>query len=173
MTSYEILWDFAEDHYGIITSQQAVEMGIDKHYLPAMAQRGTLFKKGHGVYLAKHHIPHENDVYAHSVAICGSSAYLRSASVIALLKLAPTNPAVVYVGAKTRVRRKLPKGIKFVDMKPCETTSYERICCQKLVDALRTALEEGAIEADRIVEAAAIANEKGLLSDEESSQFQV
>ena len=52
MTSYEILWDFAEDHYGIVTTEQAVAMGIDKHQLPAMAKRGTLIKKGYGVYLA-------------------------------------------------------------------------------------------------------------------------
>ena len=56
MTSYEILWDFAEDHHGIVTTEQAVAMGIDKHQLPAMAKRGTLIKKGYGVYLAKHHI---------------------------------------------------------------------------------------------------------------------
>ena len=42
MTAYEILWDFEEDHYGIVTTSQAVAMGIDKHQLPAMAKRGTL-----------------------------------------------------------------------------------------------------------------------------------
>ena len=57
MTAYDKLWDFAEDHYGIVTTSQASAMGIDKHLLPAMAKRGTLIKKGHGVYLAKHHIP--------------------------------------------------------------------------------------------------------------------
>ena len=35
MTAYETLWDFAEDHYGIVTTSQAVAMGIDKHQLPA------------------------------------------------------------------------------------------------------------------------------------------
>ena len=32
MTAYETLWDFAEDHYGIVTTSQAVAMGIDKHH---------------------------------------------------------------------------------------------------------------------------------------------
>ena len=41
-----------------------------------------------------------------------------------------------------------------------------------LADALKTARDEGAMEADRIADAAANANEKGLLTDEESSQFQ-
>ena len=173
MTSYEALWDFAEDHYGIITTAQAMAMGIDKHMLPAMAKRGTLIKKGHGVYLAKHHIPRENDVYAHSVAIVGKTAYLRSASVIALLKLAPTNPGVVYVGATARVRRRLPSGLRLVDMRPCDCVLYEGIRSQPLVEALKTARDEGAIEADRIADAATSAMEQGLISKTAASEFTV
>ena len=173
MTSYETLWDFAEDHYGIITTSQAMTMGIDKHMLPAMAKRGTLIKKGHGVYLAKHHIPRENDVYAHSVAIVGKTAYLRSASVIALLKLAPTNPGVVYVGATARVRRRLPSGLRLADMRPCDCVLYEGIRSQPLVEALKTARDEGAIEADRIADAATSALEQGLISKTAAAEFMV
>ena len=144
MARYDDIWAVAEDNYGIITSAQAVAMGIDKHYLPAMAQRGTLIKKGHGVYLAKHHIPRENDVYAYSVAICGATAYLRGASVIALLNLAPTNPGVVYVGATGRVRRNLPRGVRLIDMRPCECVMFEGIPCQPLADVLRSAVGDGA-----------------------------
>ena len=171
MTAYEMLWDFAEDHYGIITTAQAVEMGIDKHQLPAMAKRGTLIKKGHGVYLAKHHIPNENDVYAHSVAIAGQTAYLRSASVVALLKLAPTNPGIVYVGATGRVRRRLPRSVQLADMRECDCTEYEGIRSQPLAEALRTALSEGAMEADRIADAARAAFDRGLLSETAAREF--
>ena len=171
MTSYEILWDFAEDHYGIVTTEQAVAMGIDKHQLPAMAKRGTLIKKGYGVYLAKHHIPRENDVYAHSVAIAGKTAYLRSASVIALLKLAPTNPGIVYIGATTRVRRKLPPCLRLVDMRPCNCVQYEGIRSQPLAEALRMARDEGSLEADRIADAAKAAMDRGLMSEAEAFEF--
>ena len=171
MTAYEKLWDFAEDHYGVITTAQAVAMGIDEHLLPAMAKRGTLIKKGHGVYLAKHHILRENDVYAHSVAIVGKTAYLRSASVIALLKLAPTNPGIVYIGATARVRRKLPPSLRLVDMRPCDCLQYEGIRSQPLIEALRTAKREGALEADRIADAARMAVAKDLLSEAEASEF--
>lgn len=171
MTTYETIWDFAEDHHGIITTTQAVAMGIDKHLLPAMAKRGTLIKKGHGVYLAKHHIPRENDVYAHSVAIVGKTAYLRSASVVALLKLAPTNPGIVYVGATTRVRRRLPHGLRLVDMRPCKCICYDGIQSQPLDEALRDARNEGAIEADRIVDAATLALERGLISNAMAAEF--
>ena len=171
MTSYEILWDFAEDHYGIITTQEAVAMGIDKHQLPAMAKRGTLIKKGYGVYLAKHHIPRENDVYAHSVAIAGKTAYLRSASVVALLRLAPTNPGIVYIGATTRVRRKLPPCLRLVDMRPCDCVQYEGIRSQPLAEALRMAKDEGSLEADRIADAARAAVDRGLILEAEAFEF--
>lgn len=171
MTAYETLWDFAEDHYGIVTTAQAVSMGIDKHQLPAMAKRGTLIKKGHGVYLAKHHIPRENDVYAHSVALAGETAYLRGASVVALLKLAPTNPGIVYLGATTRVRRRLPSNLRLVDMRPCHCVKYEGILSQPLVEALRTARDEGSVEADRIADAAVKAHDLGLLTKDEMNEF--
>jgi len=171
MTAYETLWDFAEDHYGIVTTSQAVAMGVDKHQLPAMAKRGTLIKKGHGVYLAKHHIPKENDVFAHSVALAGETAYLRGASVVALLKLAPTNPGIVYLGATSRVRRRLPANLRLVDMRPCNCVRYEGIRSQSLDEALRTALDEGAIEADRIADAAVKAHDEGLLTEAEMNKF--
>ena len=171
MTAYETLWDFAEDHYGIVTTAQAVAMGIDKHQLPAMAKRGTLIKKGYGVYLAKHHIPKENDVYAHSVAIAGNTAYLRSASVIALLKLAPTNPGVVYIGATTRVRRRLPDSLRLADMRPCNCVHYDGIRSQPLAEALRAARNEGALESDRIADAAQNALHMGLMSEAEALEF--
>lgn len=167
MTSYEKLWDFAEDHYGIVTTAQAVSLGVDKHMLPAMAKRGTLIRKGHGVYLAKHHIPKVNDVYAHSVALAGETAYLRGASVVALWNLVPTNPGLIYLGATTRVRRRLPKNLRLTDMRPCDFVEYEGIRSQPVLDALRTARDEGAIEADRIVDAAECAYDKGLVTEAE------
>ena len=156
MTAYEILWDFAEDHYGIVTTSQAVAMGIEK---------------GYGVYLAKHHIPKENDVFAHSVALAGDTAYLRGASVVALLKLAPTNPGIVYLGATARVRRRLPANLRLLDMRPCNCVLYEGIRSQPLVEALKTARDEGAIEADRIADAAAKAYEEGLLTEADMNKF--
>jgi hypothetical protein len=92
-----------------------------------------------------------------------------------MLNLAPTNPSVIYVGSDTRVRRRLPTGIRVKDRTACQTIEYEGyegIPCQPLVDALFAAKEEGAIEGDRIAEAALRANEKGLITDDECSKFQ-
>ena len=56
-------------------------------------------------------------------------------------------------------------------MAKATTTFYDGIKCQTLVEALRDARSEGVIESDRIYAAALKANEKGLLTDEECSQF--
>ena len=171
MTSFEKIWDFAEDHYGIITMAQALALGVDKRALPAMAQRGTLIKIGHGVYVAKHHIPRENDVYAHSVAIAGETAYLRGSSVVALLRLAPTSPTVIYLGATGRVRRRLPPNIHIEDMRPCACVYYEGIKSQPVREALLTALRGGEMESHRIAAAAHNALDRGLLTEAEAYEF--
>ena len=172
---YDELWGVAEDNYGIITSAQARELGVSRQNLAVMEHGGFLTRICHGVYQVKHHVPDERDVYAIGVAAVGDSGYLRGASVIAMLGLAPTVPGILYVGAGKRVRRKLPDGMRLKDMTPTATTEFEGfegIRCQPLVEALRTARDEGAVEADRIADAAIRANERGLLTDEECAQFQ-
>ena len=121
--------------------------------------------------MAKHHIPRENDVYAHSVAIAGETAYLRGSSVVALLRLAPTNPAIVYLGASGRVRRRLPPNIHLEDMRPCTCVEYEGIRSQPIREALQTALHGGEMEADRVAAAARKALADGLLTESEAYEF--
>ena len=173
---YDELWGLAEDNYGIVTSAQARELGVSRQNLSAMERGGFLTRICHGVYQVKHHVPDEKDAYAMCVAAAGETGYLRSASVVAMLGLAPTDPGRIYVGAGKRVRRRLPDGCVLKDRTPCDAVvefeGFEGIRCQPLVEALRTARDEGAIEADRIADAASNANERGLLSDEESAQFQ-
>ena len=171
MKAYDEIWGFAEDNFGIITSAQAKELGVSRQNIKKMEKSGRLMRLSHGVYQVKHHVPTVNDVYATGVAMAGSKSYLRGASVVALLNLAPTDPAYVYVGATNRVRRTFPEGYVVKDMAKATTTYYEGIKCQILVDALRDARLEGVIESDRIYAAALKANEKGLLTDEECSQF--
>ena len=171
MNAYDEIWGYAEDNFGIITSTQAKGLGISRQNMKKMERSGMLMRLCHGVYQVKHHVPSVNDVYAAGVAMAGKRAYLRGASVIALLNLAPTDPAYIYIGAENRVRRRLPNGFIVKDRTIAETTFYEGIRCQKLVDALHTARSEGVIEDDRICAAVEEAKGKGLLTDEESAQF--
>ena len=172
MTSYEEIWGVAEDWFGIITFKQIVELGIRKQLVNSMMRNGMLVKLGHGVYQVKHHVPSEFDEYAIAVAIAGPTAYLRGASVIALLGLAPTNPSVMYVGATGRVRRQLPDGYELHDACQCPVVEYERVRCQPVALALKEARDSGQLDADRVAEAALTALEKGYITDEESSEFQ-
>ena len=171
MKAYDEIWGIAEDNFGIITSAQAKELGVSRQNIKKMEKSGKLMRLSHGVYQVKHHVPTVNDVYAVGVAVAGSKSYLRGASVVALLNLAPTDPAYVYIGSENRVRRTFPEGYIVKDMAKATTTFYDGIKCQTLVDALRDARSEGVIESDRIYAAALKANEKGLLTDEECSQF--
>jgi len=176
MKDYDEIWGVAEDNYGIITSARAEELGVSRQSMVAMERRGDLTRLAQGVYQVKHHAPGVNDIYAVGVAMVGYDAYLRGASVVAMLNLAPTNPGVLYVGCGRRVRRRLPNGFRVKDRTESATTEFEGlegIRCQPLVEALKAAKNEGAIEADRIADAAVKAKEKGLLTDEECSQFQV
>ena len=174
MTAYEQIWPVAEDHYGIITSAQAKAFGVSKQCMVAMVKSGRLTRLGHGVYQVQHHVIGPNDIYAISVAIVGDGAYLRGASVLYMLGLTPANPSAFYVGTSRRVRRKLPPGFKVKENANCDTVEYdgyEGIRCQRLVDALKTARDDGSVELDRIADAAVAANEKGLISDEECAKF--
>ena len=175
MTAYEQIWPVAEDHYGIITSARAKQFGVSKQSMVAMEKTGRLVRLAHGVYQVRHHVPTPNDVYAISVAMAGDEAYLRGASVLYMLGLTPVDPSTVYVGTPRRVRKKLPPGFSVKHNRPyfcVEYDGYEGIQCQKLVDAFREAIADGAVESDRIAQAADKAKEKGLMSDEECAQFQ-
>ena len=175
MKAYDELWGVAEDNFGIVTSAQAKELGVSRQNMASMERSGKLTRLCQGVYQVRHHVPDQNDVFAIGVALAGDTGYLRGASVIAMLGLAPTNPGIVYVGAEKRMRRKLPEGVALKDMTPCAATEFdgfEGIRCQPLAEALATARDDGMVEADRIADAALKANEIGLLSDEERAKFQ-
>ena len=171
MKAYDEIWGVAEDNFGIITSAQAEALGVSRQSMVKMAHAGLLTRLSQGVYQVKHHVPGNKDFYAVSVAMAGTDAYLRGASVLGFLDLAPTDPAFIYLGSGNRVRRRLPEGYIVKGRDKSDTTYYGGVRCQKLPVALREARREGVIEADRIALAAEKANEKGLLTDEECSEF--
>lgn len=174
MKAYDEIWGVAEDNFGVITSAKAEELGVSRQNLVAMERAGALTRLCHGVYQVKHHVPGANDFYGVGVAMVGENAYLRGASVVGMLNLAPTNPGVIYVGSGMRVRRRLPREFRIKDRTVCPTIQYEGyegIPCQPVFEALQTAKNDGSIEGDRIAEAAIKANERGFITDEECSQF--
>jgi predicted transcriptional regulator of viral defense system len=166
MTHYQQLFDIAADNYGIVTSAQAKREGISDKEMSAIASRGRIRRLGRGVYKIVDYIPVENDPYAEAVALVGLGAYLAGESVLAMLRLAPTNPTRVTVATPKRVRKRLPKHIR-VEPAPegVEPTEYDGIPSEPVTDAIRSC--KGRLMPGRLRAAATEARRRGYLSEEE------
>ena len=167
MENYDQIWGLAEDHFGLITVEQAKELGVSNAHLVMMERRGALTRIGRGVYQVKHHVIGPNDSYALAVAMGGEEAYLRGASVLGLLNIVPTDLSVIYVGTGVRCRKRMPDYIKLSDRRVTEVCDYEGIRCEVVPKAIVSAAKDGAIDVDRVKEAVTEAAERGLLAGSE------
>jgi predicted transcriptional regulator of viral defense system len=137
MTHYQQLFDIAADNYGIVTSSQAKREGISDKEMSAIASRGRIRRLRRGVYKIVDYIPVENDPYAEAVALVGTDAYLYGESVLAMLRLAPTNPMRIIVATPKRVRKRLPKHIRVEPAPPgVVPTEYDGIPSEPVADAI-------------------------------------
>ncbi|MGN0070827.1 MAG: type IV toxin-antitoxin system AbiEi family antitoxin domain-containing protein [Atopobiaceae bacterium] len=162
MTYYEEIYDLAVDNHYLVTCAQALQEGIPRVELAKLAHRGKLDNLGYGVYRLAHWVPDAAYPYAEAVARVGEGAYLEGESVIALLALAPTNPAYMFVATPKRVRRRLPEGIRLKKAQTADRiTTYEGVRCQHICSALVAAQQS--MPQDRIREAAQHAAEQGYL----------
>lgn len=167
MTTYDDIYEIAEDNYGLVTRDQALSMGISDKELSRLSTDGRLTRIGHGVYRVKHHTPGRLDPYAESVAMVGSEAYLFGESVIAMFSLCPTNPMKIYVASPKRVRKRLPGSIKVVWRSgAADVTEYEGIPSQRVPDAIRSCI--GQIMPERLVAAVEEAERQGILLEGEA-----
>lgn len=165
MTNYDKVFEEAIGNYGLITSAQAVGIGVSNKELVKLASRGRLTRIGQGTYKLVKYAPAPNglDAYADSVAIVGEGAYLYGESVLALCGLCPTDPTRIFVATDRRVRKKPVPGLVIVDRRPKITAVwYEGIRCQSIVDAIRACRHR--VMPDRLVAAAVEAERKGMLS---------
>lgn len=170
MTYYDDLYEIAVDNYYLVSTHQAKEAGIPPVELAKLAQRGKLTNISRGLYRLSRYVPHENDPYAIAVARLGESAYLCGESVIALLKLAPTNPSYICVASPSRVRRKLPEHIRVKKASAEDAlTTYEGILCQDVATAIRSA--SSTMMADRLRDAADAALREGYLLRSEHEEL--
>lgn len=166
MTYYDQIYEIAVDNHYLISTQDAADAGIPPVELPKLAQRGKLENVSRGLYRLTRRVPHENDAYATAVTRLGRGAYLFGESVIAMLELAPTNPAYICVATPKRTRKKLPSSIRL--KKPAEgevPTVYDGIPSQSVANAIRSAKET--MMDERLREAAERAREEGYLSKAE------
>lgn len=166
MTYYDRIFEEAIGNYGLITSAQAMAIGIPSVELVKLAQRGRLIRLGYGVYkLAQYSpAPDGRDAYADSLALVGKDAYLCGQSVLAFHHLCPTNPARIYIASPRRIRKKLNKGIVVIDSTPCEELEwYEGLASQSISLAIRSS--HGMVMDERLREAIATALQKELIDE--------
>ena len=144
MTHYESIYEAAADNYGLITSMEAREMGISYKEMSALASRGLIERRGHGVYRLTRWVP---------------------TAVLAMHGLALVNPRTLTVANPRRVRRKLPIWVKAVSGVEGAAMSYEGVPSQSIPDAIRTC--KGKVMPERLSEAARDARREGLITQEE------
>jgi predicted transcriptional regulator of viral defense system len=168
MKNYDVIYEYAADNYGLITSSEAKILGIPNIELVKLAHRGRLHRLGHGVYRVAQYIPTLYDKYAQAVALVGIGAMIYGESVLAMHGLALVNPAVIYIATQSRIRKKLPMYIQIVHMgNPLDETEYEGIPSQSVFQAIQ--VSRGMVMTDRLIDATNEAEKQGLISKVDAS----
>lgn len=166
MSYYDVIYEYAADNYGLITTDAARELGIPGIELVKLSHRGRLEHIWHGVYRIEHYIPAPLDKYAEAVAIVGEGAYIYGESVLAMHNLAYVNPPVIYIAYPKQLRKKLPPHIKAVRDKAKTYTLYEGIPIQKLNEAILVCRKS--VMRERLEDAAGDAVIYGFLTEPEA-----
>ncbi len=170
MKLYDRIYDIAADNYGLITSAAAKVVGASDKELSRFASDGRLERVGHGLYRIKYHVPGPFDPYAEAVALAGPEAYLFGEAVIAMHRLAPTNPQRITVATTKRIRRKVPFWLRIVRGDGNDDiTAYEGIPSQTVAAAISSC--KGSIMDDRLIEATENARAQGLLTRDEEAKL--
>jgi predicted transcriptional regulator of viral defense system len=167
MKNYDIIYEYAADNYGLITSSEAKMLGIPNVELVKLAHRGRLRRLGHGVYRIAHYIPTPYDKYAEAIALVGRGTAIYGESVLTMHGLALVNPADIYIAAQSRIRKKLPTFIQIIyPGAPLDLVEYEGILSQSVFQAIQ--VSRSRIMTDRLMEAASEAERQGLISRTEA-----
>lgn len=171
MTKYgEIIYAIASGNFGLITSAEAKEAGVDNNELVQYARRGKLERVGQGLYRLSQRVPEENDSYAVAVALVGPEAYLYGEGVLGLLDLCPVNPAYIPVATPKRVRKNLPSYIRLMPTRAHEdVVMYDGIRSQTAYKAIWSSMPT--VLPDRLLEATHNAFDEGYISRKERREL--
>lgn len=126
----------AVDDYGLITSTEAVGLGMSRAEIVQQAAKGKLIRVARGVYRMPVWPVQREASYAIAVKAAGGDAFLYGESVVALLDLAPANSTVMWLASPKRCRRDLGPGVKIRRLTGVTPVYLEGIACQPLADAI-------------------------------------
>lgn len=160
----------AVDDFGLITSAEAAELGMSNAELVQHADRGKLVRVGRGVYRMPVWPFQREAPYAIAVKSAGEGAFLYGESVVALLELAPTDPAKMWIGVPKRTRRALGPGVNLVQAKGMSPVRLEGVPCQPVVEAIEYAVVS--MGWDRAMQAAEEALRRGYISESDKANLE-
>lgn len=165
------LYNSAIEQYGFITSQDAVDLGVERNRLYRMSRWSGLTRVAHGVYRFDGIPPAANDEFMEAVLRVGHDAYLQGESVLALHSLALVNPRIISVGVPRRVRRRLPSYIQVEEryLPQEDLTRYEGILCTTVFRALLDVAPQ--VMTQRLGAAAEKALAEGLVTKSQANQI--
>ncbi|MCQ2392552.1 MAG: type IV toxin-antitoxin system AbiEi family antitoxin domain-containing protein [Kiritimatiellae bacterium] len=170
MSYYDQIYDETIGNNGIITSRQAIGMGIPAIELVKLCHRGKLTRIGHGVYRIDKYFPQETDAYAAAVAKVGEGSYIIGESVLGFYRLCPTHEAIMHVGTSHRVRRRIPQTIQIEKRPKGEPLHWmDGVPAQTIGGAIRTARR--GVEPTRLREAILAAQQRQLIQPDEALQL--
>ncbi len=169
MAKIDDIYD-AVDDYGLITSAEAAELGMSRAETVQQERAGRLARVARGVYRMPVWPSQPQAPYAIAVKAAGDGAFLCGESVVALLGLAPTDPAKMRVASPKRCRRNLGAGITVERIAGVSPVYLEGIPCQPLPDAIIAARKT--MGAARALEAAGEALKRGYVTKGERERIE-
>jgi len=158
--AFNQLADLAADQYGFVSQHDARELGIQPMTLIRMAERGTLERRGHGLYRLRYFPVSPLDSYMEATLWPrGVRGVLSHETALQLYELSDVNPSKIHITVPPghRIRREIP-------------TLY-RVHHEALADGAITftgqepfAADELTIAADTLVEAGIDPSLEGLVT---------
>lgn len=165
MSYRDVLRTVSYDSHGLITLEQAKELGIPAVEVHKLASRGALRRLGKGVYRVTD-APHDAlDQYAEAVAVVGSDAFLADEAVLAAAGLAPVNLRRITVAATRAIRHRLPDFVEVIKVPETlsrSLTTIDGIPSMSIAEAIRRC--RPTIMSERLSDAARLAEARGLIS---------
>lgn len=168
MSYRTLLRDHAQDHYGFVTTHDAVTLQVPPVELRKLAARGALEQVAYGLYRVPDVPRTDRDEFAEAVLRVGPDAFLQREAVLALHGLALVNPRTITVGCPHRRRARLPERIR-VERRvlPSEDlTFYEGIHSTTVARAIHDC--RATVMTERLLHAVREAEQQGLVTRREA-----
>lgn len=169
----ERLFDLAQEQHGFVTTDDARSLKIPPVELRKLAHRGKLVNVKRGVYQFPQLAGSMNESYLFATLNVGKDAYLVADAVLAFHDLAQVNPRTIRVGTKQRIRHPLPQQVIVADHLIPENQIEVRDGIRITRVARAIIDSKGLVMKERLLDALAVASERGLVTSLENREVQM